>query len=296
MKKVWLFAVALSGLLLGSGTGYAQGLSQRDFENLKKMEDSLVVSADSMYEAFIPDTRIEYSERFARQLVRALKIPNSYQYPFDTLQKVVNFIKADDDRFRIINWGVEPGNIPKRYYGAIQMNQPTLKLIGLNDYSDQVSAAVEDSILTGGKWFGAFYYRIMSREALGKHIYMLLGVNTSGALSDRKIIDPMYFDTSGKAVFGAPVFAVASRIHPQQKINRFVLEYKKNVAVSMNWDAERNLILFDHLVSISNDPSRRYTYVPSGQYDGLIWDGNEWHVRRDLVAVKILEDGQAPDE
>jgi hypothetical protein len=295
MNRTFFYVALLFLFLVNAQTAFSQAITPQDLERFKKMEDSLVVAADSMYEAFIPDTRIMYSERFARQLVRTLKIPNSYLYKFDTLQKLINIIYADDNAFRIFNWAVEPGNIPKRYYGAIQLPQPQLKLIGLNDCSAQVEKGLEDSIFTGGRWFGALYYRIMSNKVDGQMVYTLFGLNNGHALSNRKVLDPMYFDGRG-VTFGASIFGISSPSNPQKRINRFVLEYKKSVAATMNWDAEKQLIIFDKLTSVTNDPARKYTYVPSGQYDGFIWENSLWNYQQDIVRIKILQDGEMPLE
>lgn len=295
MNRTFYFLALLFLLLVSGYNVFSQDITPQDMEKFRKMEDSLVVTADSMYEAFIPDTRIMYSERFARQLVRTLRIPNSYQYKFDTLQKLINIIYADDNAFRIFNWAVEPGNIPKRYYGAIQLPQPQLKLIGLNDCSAQIDKGLEDSIFTGGKWFGALYYRIMSQRVDGQKVYTLFGLNNGHPLSNRKVLDPMYFDGRG-VTFGASIFGVVSASDPKKRINRFVLEYKKSVAASMNWDVEKQLIIFDKLTSVSNDPARKYTYVPSGQYDGFIWENGLWNYQHDIVSIKILQDGEVPLE
>jgi hypothetical protein len=288
--------IALFILFLTAGySGNAQSISAQDLEKFRKMEDSLVITADSMFQALIPDTRVIYSERFAKQLVRTLKIPNSYSYQFDTLQKVINIIYSDDKAFRIFNWGIEPTKLTKRYYGAIQLQQPQLKLIGLNDYSEQVDKGLEDSVFTGGKWFGALYYRIMSQNVNGRKVYTLFGLNSGGLLSNRKVLDPMYFDGKG-VTFGMPIFGVSSKNFPKQRINRFVLEYKKEVSASMNWDAEKEIIVFDKLTSVTNDPTRKYTYVPSGHYDGFAWSNDMWNYQNNLVNAKILQDGEAPDE
>lgn len=292
-RKLLFIAIAL--LSFTAGRTAAQGITPQDMEKFKKMEDSLVVSADSMYEAFLPDTRVMYSERFARQLVRTLKIPNSYLYTFDSLQKLINILNSDDNSFRIFNWVIEPAKITRRYYGAIQLMQPQLKLIGLNDYSEQLDKGLEDSTISGGKWFGALYYRIMTREVKGQKVHFLFGLNSGGMLSNRKVIDPMTFSPTGSGVtFGASVFGIGSHNFPKTPIKRFVLEYKKDVSASMNWDQERQMIVFDKLTSVSNDPNRKYTYVPSGQYDGLYWANDMWNLKRDLVDITVLQDGQAP--
>jgi hypothetical protein len=55
------------------------------------------------------------------------------------------------------------------------------------------------------------------------------------------------------------------------------------------------LVYFDRLASDVNDPNRKYTYVPSGQYDGFKWEGDQWQFKQDLIPVQDLGDGKAPD-
>ena len=274
-------------LLVVSKASFAQDAQ------LKVMEDSLVVTADSMYNAFIPDERSLYNEKFVKQLVRALKLQGSYSYPFDELQKKINILYPEDKTFRIFNWSIAPTDITRRYYGAIQMNSAELKLYPLFDYSGSLSKGAEDSVLTGGKWYGALYYRIMPNEVDGQTIYTLFGLNASSAISNKKVMDPMTITAKGP-VFGAPIFNVRSQGRPTERINRFIIEYKKEVQASMNWDADLNAVYFDKLVSQVNDPNRKYTYVPSGEYDGFKWDNGYWNYVQNLIPIDALKDGQAP--
>jgi len=280
-------------MLLAGCRAYAQNINPQDMEKFQVMEDSLVTTADSMYNALIPDTRFTYSERFARQLVKTLKIPNSYYYPFAKLKDMINLIYSDDNSFRIFNWVIVPSEVMKRYYGAIQMPGEKLKLYGLRDYTEEMGKGAEDSVLTGGKWFGAIYYRIMTNEVEGHKVYTLFGVNTSSPVSSKKVLDVLTFDANG-ITMGAPIFGVASEQVPNARINRFILEYKKGSEVSMNWDDTRKLIIFDKLVSQFNDPARKYTYVASGQYDAFKWDNDMWNYLRDVIPVTLMKDGQQP--
>ena len=275
-------------------TANAQSISPMNLEKLNIMEDSLVTTADSMFDAFIPESRLVYSERFARQLVHALKVPNSFLYPFNKIKDIINIIYADDTAFRIINWGIQPDITSERYYAAIQLPQENLKLYGLTDYTSELGKGAADSILSGGKWMGAIYYRIISHDLDGKKIYTLFGFNGSNPISSFKFLDPMTLDEHGPT-FGAPIFGIGSENFPGKPVNRFILEYKKGVQVTMNWDTTRQAIVFDYLVSQMNDPHRKYTYVPSGQYDGFRWGNGVWNYIRDLIPVTILQDGQAPD-
>ncbi len=294
MKKLVLFA-GLICLLFSGRCSFAQEIDPHDLEKMQIMEDSMIVTIDSAYEAYMPDSHIGYSERFIRQLVKTLKIPNSYLFPFNKLKEKINIIYSDDNAFRIFNWGVDMSEIFKRYYGAIQLPQETLKLYGLSDYSEKIGKGVEDSILTGGKWYGAIYYRIMGQEVDGHKIYTLFGLNESNPSSNKKVLDPLVI-TDSTITFGAPIFGYASRNFPKQRVNRFVLEYKKGVHVGMNWDKEKNVIVFDDLVSQINDPNRRNTFVPSGQYNAFIWNNEMWNFAMNIMPIQELQDGQAPKE
>jgi hypothetical protein len=43
-----------------------------------------------------------------------------------------------------------------------------------------------------------------------------------------------------------------------------------------------------------NDTNRKYTFVPSSQYDGFKWENGKWNLVQDLIPAQTLKDGQAP--
>lgn len=261
---------------------------------LRKMEDSLIQSADSMFFTPIPDFRTEYCEQFVRQLIRTLKIPGSFNYPFDSLQKTVNIIYPEDKSFRMFNWPIAYTDVRLRYYAAIQMNSEELKLTPLYDNSDLLTKTDEDKIFGPKEWIGGLIYNIITKKVDGEQVYCLMGVNDGNPISTKKFIDPLIFTDSGPK-FGAPIFAIGSEKNPSKGVNRFLLEYKKGVSVSMNWDEEYKAILFDDIASQINDPNRKYTYIPTGQYNGLRWSGGKWKFVPNLIPVLELKDGDAPN-
>lgn len=294
MMNMLRHALSLTLFCLFAGSAGAQSLKGEELAQLRKMEDSLVVSADSMFMTPIPDFRTQYCEQFVKQLIRTLKIRGSYNYPFDSLKKIVNIISPEDKSFRLFNWPIAYTDVRLRYYAAIQMNSEDLKLYPLFDNSDMLAKTDEDKILSAKEWVGGLIYNIITKRVGGENIYCLLGVNDGNPVSTKKYVDPMRFGDNGPS-FGAPIFAIGSEKNPNAPINRFVLEYKKGVSVSMNWDEEHNAILFDDIASQVNDPNRKYTYVPTGQYNGLRWAGNTWRFVPNLIPILELQDGQAPD-
>ena len=283
-----LSVLFITGLLFFSGAVEAQSTAE-----IKAVEDSLLVTADSMYNAFIPDERPGYTQQFVKQLIRALKYPGSYDYPFERLATKINIIYPDDKKFRIFNWSISPNDVTLRYYGAIQMPGEKLKLYPLIDYTSQLGKGAEDSVLTGGKWYGVLYYKIIPHEVDGQTIYTMFGKDASNAISDKKVLDAMVLTENGP-VFGAPIFGIRSQNYPSERVKRFIIEYKKGVQASMNWDADMNAIFFDRLASDVNDPNRKYTFIPTGQYDGFRWNDGNWTFVQDLIPVDALKDGQAP--
>lgn len=267
--------------------------SAQDIRQMQATEDSLVLIADSMYNAFLPEDKVYNTERFVKKLVQALKTPGSFDYQFPKLKDKINIIYPEDKSFRIFNWVTNPSEVTVRYYGAVQLPSEQLKLYPLIDYSAELKEGAEDSVLKGGKWMGAMIYRIMKQESNGTDVYTLFGKNSSSLVSDKKILDPMILTPQGP-VFGAQIFNIRSQNNPNERINRFIIEYKKNVQASMNWDAELNAIFFDRLASEQNDPNRKYTFVPTGQYDGFRMNDGYWDFVTDLIPVDVLADGKAP--
>lgn len=268
--------------------------SHAGITEFRQAEDTLVALSDSMFNAFIPDMRRDFCEQFVKVLVRTLKMPNSYQYDFPKLRESINIISPDDKSFRIFNWVIETSEVTVRYYGAIQLNKETLQLYPLVDYSTEFGKAEEDTVLTGGKWYGALYYRILTRETSAGKVYTLLGKNSSSLISDKKVAEPLVLSDQGP-VFGLPIFNVSSHTNPNKRINRFILEYRKDAVTTLNWDSELNAICFDRLVSQVNDPNRKYTFIPSGEYDGFRWERGQWNFVRDLIPIQVFKDGDAPN-
>ncbi len=273
----------------------AQEIAPPDIEKMRIMEDSMLITIDSIYNAYLPESHVGYSERLIKQLVKALRCDNSYIYPFSKIADKISIIYSDDSAFRIFNWMIDYNSINKRYYGAVQLPSQKLKLFGLSDYSAKLEKGAEDSILTGGKWMGALYYRILATDYNGGRVYTCLGFSEASPTVNRKIMDPIIVTENG-ITFGAPIIGIGSKTMKGQPINRFLLEYKKGVSVTLNWDKEKSIIVCDDLTSQINDPNRKYTFVPSGQYNAFYWNDGMWNFKTNILPIQDLKDGEAPTE
>jgi hypothetical protein len=169
----------------------------------------------------------------------------------------------------------------------------SLKLFPLLDMSDFTSAP-QDSIRTGQNWIGAIYYGMVMKTFNNKNYYTLLGFDDNNMRTTRKWIEVLSFDAKGRPVFGGPFFSIVNNeVKSAAPKARYCLEYKKEGRARMNYDAELDMIIYDHLVSETNEPNKVFTMVPDGDYQGFKWVNGKWS-QIDKVFDYKLEDGQAP--
>ena len=112
-------------------------------------------------------------------------------------------------------------------------------------------------------------------------------------MSNKKWIEVMTFDAKNEPVFGGPYFSFQEDTVKKATQHRFGIEYKKDARTFVNFDPEMKIILYDHLISDSDEPEKPWTLVPDGDYEGFKWMGGKW-VHIDKVFHFKLQDGEAP--
>ena len=51
--------------------------------------------------------------------------------------------------------------------------------------------------------------------------------------------------------------------------------------------------MYEHLISESGEPQKKYTYIPDGDYEGLKWVDGKWvHIQK--VFTQKTEEGKEP--
>jgi hypothetical protein len=272
----------------------AQKLSTTSLTSLRKDEDSMKAYAREMIMDKTASQRFAADSVFIRMLVRSLKTPNSFYYPFDSLE-TVSRIYAPDSSFRIFSWQFTRDDDYYRQRGAIQMKTTdgSLQLFPLIDASE-FTTAPEDSVRSGRNWIGAIYYGIVMKTFNNKKYYTLLGYDDNNMRSTKKWLEVLSFDDKGRPVFGGPFFAFTDdKAKSSAAIDRFCMEYKKDGRARMNYDKDLDMIVYDHLVSESNEPDKQYTMIPDGDYQGFKWTNGKW-VQVDKVFNYKLQNGQFP--
>lgn len=281
-------------LLCAITNTYAQPHTPATTKFFRQKEDSLKRYAFDIINGKGAAVRFRSDSNFTKIIVRALLQNHSFEYPFDSL-KTISRIYAPDSLFRIFTWQVVRDDNYCRQRGFIQMRTTSgqLKLFPLRDVSEFTEADA-DTIANHGGWIGAVYYRIILKERNGKKTYTLLGYDENNARTTRKYIEVLSFDDQGQPVIGLQdVFTFQNDSLPQPPKNRFVLEYKKDARARLQYDEEMNVIIFDHLISETNEPNKKHTLIPDGDYEAFEWKDGTWQHIDKLFHFK-LKDGEAP--
>lgn len=292
-KKVNRFNLLVSLMFFASGLFAQERLLDEDRIFLDSKQDSLAYYGRQIVESDDVAVRFRSDSFFTRILMRALKTKHSFHYPFDSLL-TISRVYAPDSAFRIFTWQVSKDEDVHRRHGAIQMNTPDGSLVRfpLIDRSRLIINQA-DTITSNEWWIGAIYYRVLMHEWQQKKIYTLFGYDENSIRSTKKRLEVLRFDQGGNPVFGGPFFSFAEDTIPKKSQSRFWIEYKKNGNARMMYDDELELIIYDHLISESNEPAKKFTYHPDGDYEGFKWMKGQWmHI--DKVFNQKLEDGQAP--
>ena len=282
-------------IAMGIGSASAQPISKQNEAILKAKEDSLKAYAEYLNTDSLTADRMISDSSFTKTLVRALVIKNSFYYPFDSI-KGINKLYAPDSSFRIITWNINFSDYYNRQKGAIQLktNDGSLKLFPLRDVSE-FTENTQDSIRTARNWIGAMYYNMVLKEFNGKKYYTLFGFDNNNAMSSIKWIEVLWFNEKNEPQFGGPFFSYEKDSVRKATQYRYQTEFKKGASILVNYIADMDLILVDHLVSENNDPEHKWTYVPDGDQEGFKWENGKWiHINK--VFNQKLEDGQAPIE
>jgi hypothetical protein len=122
---------------------------------------------------------------------------------------------------------------------------------------------------------GAVYYKLIYTTYQDKPYYTLLGFDENNIRSDKKIIEVLTFE-NGLPVFGKRNFVIQNASPAMKNIARYVMEFKKETSPRLTFDKDLNMIVMEHLVSESNEPNKKWTLIPDGDYEGFKWINGRW--------------------
>jgi hypothetical protein len=271
-------------------------LSKADLQKMKLIEDSLHLLCVQFTTDTVIETRIKACYAFIPKLVSALKLNNSFYHHFDSLE-TVSQIYPRDSSFRILTWQLVLPKGQFRYYGVLQMKSGKLKMFPLRDYSDTMQYQTQQQT-TNDNWYGALYYNVIEQQVNKQPVYTLFGFEAADYITRRKVVEILTFDKTGKPHFGAPLFHFkydSTHVKLLDTMSRFFIEYKYSAPTVLNYDAQLQMIVFDH-VAPPNEKANgaTFSYVPDGTYEGFLWTKDHWQWVEKVFTFSIGENDNPP--
>jgi len=290
MRKIILILALSTAGFLAFGQSVPDSLALKP--KIKTYEDTLGLMSFLVVNDSLPENRFASCKKLITTLVQALKIEDSFHYPFSRLHSV-SILYPPDSTFRVFTWQLYVDKDDYRYFGTIQMNSPGLKLIPLIDRSFEVNDVTQE-ILTPDKWYGALYYNIRQFDTDEGLKYLLFGYDGYSFFNKRKLVDVLTIG-NGTATFGAPVFVKQdSTLTQPQLSNRLLMEYSAEASCGMNFDETYDMVLFDHLIPMGGNYGQGMTMVPDGSYEGYRLENARWHWL-EKVFHQTQEDAPRPE-
>jgi len=219
---------------------------------------------------------------FTQAFEKAIENDWAFDYPFQQLQSIGKITSVDQE-VRVFSWNVQWENDSHSYHAYILKKHRRKKeehlVTKLIDNSQQLPPEPQD-ILEAENWYGALYYDIIEVEKGRKMYYTLLGYDAKNSRSTVKLIDVLFF-TGNTPRLGYPLFETAEGFK-----HRVFFEHAAKTVMTLRFDTERNMIVFDHLSPESPGLTEfREYYVPDMSYDAYSFEDNKWYLKEDIIAV-----------
>ena len=240
--------------------------------SLPESETALKLLLSEISVSNADENNLAVADSFANLLAEALKIPGSFEYPFDQL-KTIGKVTSSDKKIRMITWNLPLKDGTHIYYGFLlsKGSGKELQVYRLTDNSDNyLDAATETG--SPDNWYGCLVYEIVEMKSAGETLYTLLGYDPNNLFTSKKLIDVLWFNQAGDPVFGKPVFRTTNGIQ-----SRVLFEYSAKIQMSLKWNERMKMIVFDHLSPSRPSFTGNYEYYgPDFSYDGFRFEKDAW--------------------
>ena len=246
------------------------------------LENQIVELASQLSATRYKDAQQDtFAVQIGRLLGDALKRDGSFDYPFDSLKTDVCQVVSPDGRVRIFTWFSvgDAGNY--HYYGYLQYHDKQAKKVRLFELNDTEAKleSYDNQTFTPQNWRGMLYYGIVEKKHQGEVIYTLLGWDGCGLYTTRKIVEPLTFTEKGQPRFGKSMIKIG-----RKKMKRLVFEYNKRATMMIQYDADLDLIVLDHLAVMgSQDTDNPMFLAPDMSYDALKFEDGMWFYQSNIV-------------
>jgi hypothetical protein len=241
---------------------------------LKDMFIALYSDSLTDVEPLLDSIRMKMSE--------ALSLDGSLEFPWSRLDRIGN-ITSEDGAMRIFTWHLMDDPDHYRYFGFIQvgLKKGRTKLFELKD-NGKPQRGILKLDQTTEDWYGKLYYTVLTNHYKRSTYYTLLGMDYNNSRSTIKSVEVVSIQRN------EPHFLKSLFFNGHDFVDRLVLEYSNQVAMSLRYDLGTGMITFDHLVPFHPVYNNNFEfYGPDGSIDGLEFSEGRWNYHGDIDARNL---------
>lgn len=273
-------------LIISLSILYSNSSFSQDFSLIRKNEDSLALLVKKISASENDLEQKQYNLVFRDLLKTTLEIPNSMDYPFDSLN-MLSELSDKEKGIRIFTWQLETQNQQYQYFGLIRFSASgKIVVIPLSDTVFD-HAPGERDILSDQKWYGSIYYDFRIHEINDTTVLTVLGRRRLSDQVFRKSIEFISIAENGSILFGKRNLL---KNYPKP-VSRAFFDYPVEIPLTLRFEKEafvkgkkksRLMIVFHRLV---NDRVIDKYNMPIPDYetfDGFVFGNNSWNYIRDI--------------
>jgi hypothetical protein len=250
-----------------------------DTTSIYKYEQLLTGLFNNLYNINNNSEKERINNEIIKNFKQALAIKESFTFPFDSLKNTGKIV-SPDKRLRLYTWNIPFSDGTHKYFGFIQyypLKAKDFAVYRLTDKKNSIESP-EEKTLSDTNWFGALYYEIIETRHEGNTYYTLLGFDFNNFLTSKKVVELLYFRNDSIPVFGKPVFNYQNRL-----LNRIIFEYSSKVSMSLKYNKDLKMIIFDHLSPSKPSYKDHFMfYGPDFSYNGLEFKDGIWNEIHDV--------------
>ena len=273
IKKIYI----TSFLLILTVSAFPQ--RSPDYLQLVRVESELSTMFDSLYSEEVTGVSFGLYHSIDSLFEYAIGLPGAFEYEWSKLDKIGK-LWSDDGIVRVFSWLYMASRNEYHYRAYIQVKKrrdsfEVFKLIPGDD--EKITA--HDFSQTIDQWHGKIYYGLVTKRFKRKTFYTLIGADFNDIHTSIKTIEVIAIQR-GKPVFRDDQFLLGGAVQ-----DRIVLEYSADLAASVRYNKELDMIVYDHLAPLHPIYTGNYQfYGPDGSYDGLTFEEGIWVQTEDVDA------------
>ncbi|MBP5260082.1 MAG: hypothetical protein J6Z12_05585 [Paludibacteraceae bacterium] len=259
MKKFILTGITLLASLLTASAGW------------KADEARIARTFEALYAAGTDSARSAVNQTLRSQLATVLQQDSAFDYPFADIRQMGK-VMSNDANLRIISWNYRQDNGTYGYEAFI-LRKHKGKILVKNLSSNEGFKPKDNVVYNAKNWYGSLYYNIFAI----KGTYYLLGYSTYNDITKIKVIEVLSWN-GNELQLGAPLFADGKKNRMRK-----VFEYSAKAQMSIQYDAENNRFVFDHLSPSEPALKGLYQYYgPDFSYEALSLKKKRWMLEDDV--------------